>query len=429
MLFKNITILDDNFDIKENMYVGIAEDRFAYIGSEMPEENYGEIYDGKHRLMMPGFYNAHAHSPMALMRGYGENLVLQDWLNTKIFPFEDKLDSNAVYWGTMLCMAESIRYGIVSSQDMYYFIPDMVKAVLDSGAKNNISRAIANPMGAPCNELDSIKELKYALANFHNAGNGRVKMDASIHAEYTSNEETVDCVVDIAKSANAIMHIHVSETKLEHEECKIRRNGLTPAAYFAKHGAFDMPAVAAHCVWCTDEDIDILAEKGVYAATNPVSNLKLASGIAPIVKMQKKGVNLAIGTDSVASNNNLNFLEEIKTMAILAKTASMDPTVVAPKEVLKYATRNGALAQGRSDCGEIKEGNKADFILLNTLASNMHPVHNMLNNIVYAATPDNIVMTVADGKVLYKDGEYLTIDIEKTIAEADKSTLKILEQL
>lgn len=429
MLFKNITIIDDNFDVKENMYVGIKDDRFTYIGEKIPEEDFGEIYDGKYRLMMPAFYNAHAHSPMALMRGYGENLVLQDWLNTKIFPFEDRLDSNAVYWGTMLCMAESIRYGIVSSQDMYYFVPDMVKAVLDSGAKNNISRAIANPMGVPCNKLESIKELKYALANFHNAGNGRVKMDASIHAEYTSNEETVDCVVDIANSANAIMHVHISETKLEHEECKIRRNGLTPTAYFAKHGAFDMPALAAHCVWCTDEDLEILAEKGVYAATNPVSNLKLASGIAPVVKMQEKGVKIAIGTDSVASNNNLNFMEEIKTMAILAKTNTMNPTVITPKEAIMFATRNGALAQGRTDCGSVAVGNKADFILLNTLVPNMHPVHNMLNNVVYSATPDNIVMTVSDGKILYKDGEYLTIDIEKTIAEAGRATEKILIQL
>lgn len=429
MLFKNITILDENFDIKENMYVGVKDDKIAYIGCEMPAEDYGTIYDGRHRLLMPGFYNAHAHSPMGLMRGYGENMVLQDWLNTRIFPFEDKLDGNAVYWGTLLCMAESIKYGVVSSQDMYYFVPEMVQAVLDSGAKNNISRAIANPMGIPCDKLESIKELEYALKTFHKAGNGRILMDSSIHAEYTTNEETVERVIDIGKQAGVVMHIHISETKLEHEECKQRRGGLTPTAYFNKFGAFDMPSIAAHCVWCTDEDIDILAEKGVYVATNPVSNLKLASGIAPIVQMQKKGVKLAIGTDSVASNNNLNFLEEIKTMAILAKTNVMDPTVITPKDALIYATRNGALAQGRKDCGCIRVGNKADFIVLNTLAANMHPVHNMMNNIVYSATPDNIVMTVVDGQILYKDGDYLTLDIEKTIYEAEKATSGILAQL
>ena len=158
MLFKEITILNENFEIEENMYVGVKEDIVEYIGKEKPAKDFGQEYDGKNRILMPGFYNAHAHSPMALMRGYGENLVLQDWLNTRIFPFEDKLNSNAVYWGTMLCMAESIRFGIVSSSDMYYFIPDMVQAVTDSGAKSNISRSVANPMGVPFVKLPSINE-------------------------------------------------------------------------------------------------------------------------------------------------------------------------------------------------------------------------------------------------------------------------------
>ncbi|WP_251617043.1 amidohydrolase family protein [Senimuribacter intestinalis] len=429
MLFKEITILNQNFEIEHDMYVGTKDDRIIYIGKDTPMEDFGEIYSGKNRLLIPGFYNAHAHSPMALMRGYGENLALMDWLNTRIFPFEDRLNSNAVYWGTLLCMAESLRYGIISSSDMYYFIPDMVKAVADSGAKANISRAVANPMGMDITKLPSMTEARDAITQFNGIENGRIIIDASIHAEYTSNEETVRCVADLAKEMDVRMHVHLSETKSEHEECKARHDGMSPAQYFNQCGIFDVPAIAAHCVWCEGEDFDILKEKGVTVASNPVSNLKLASGICNVTEMLKREIPVALGTDSVASNNNLSFFEEMKTFAILAKVREQNPTVITPKQALEAATINGAQAQGRYDCGAIKEGNKADLLVLRTDVANMHPVHNMLNNIVYSATDGDIVMTMADGKVLYKDGEYTTIDIEKTIFETEAATAAILKQL
>lgn len=429
MLFKEITILNENFEIEENMYVGVADDKIEYVGKEKPEKDYGQEYDGKNRLLMPGFYNAHAHSPMGLMRGYGENMVLQDWLEKRIFPFEDKLDSNAVYWGTLLCMAESLRFGIVSSSDMYYFIPDMVQAVMDSGAKTNISRSVVNPMGMPFEELPSIKETYDAIRQFNGLGNGRIIVDTSIHAEYTTNEETCRKLAALTKEEGLIMHVHVSETKFEHEECKKRRNGRTPVQYLNDCGLFDTPALAAHCVWVEGEDFDILKEKGVSVASNPMSNLKLASGMCNTPKMMDMGINVALGTDSVASNNSLNFLEEMKTLAVIAKVKANDPTVITPKEALMAATRNGALAQGRTDCGVLKEGNKADLIVMRTDVPNMHPIHNMANNIVYAASGSDIVMTMVDGKVVYQDGDFLTIDMEKTIFEAEAATANILKQL
>lgn len=429
MLFKEITILNKDFEIEENMYVGVRGEKIEYIGKEKPAEDFGQEYDGKNRILMPGFYNAHAHSPMALMRGYGENLVLQDWLNTRIFPFEDQLNSNAVYWGTMLCMAESIRFGIVSSSDMYYFIPDMVQAVADSGAKSNISRSVANPMGMPFEQLPSIRETLDAIRLYNGYGDGRVIMDTSIHAEYTSNEETVRGLAAITKEHDLIMHVHASETKLEHEECKERHGGLTPVQYFDQCGLFDTKALAAHCVWCEDEDLNILRDRGVTVATNPISNLKLASGICNAPKMMEMGINVALGTDSVSSNNSLNFLEEIKAFATIAKVKANDPTVITPKEALLAATRNGALAQGRENCGVLQEGFQADLIVLRTDVPNMHPIHNLINNIVYAASGSDIALTMVDGKILYRDGEYTTIDIEKTIFEAEKATAEILKQL
>lgn len=429
MLFSNIAILDENLQIKQGMYVLIEGDKISYIGSEKPDGEFSRVYDGKDKLLMSGFFNGHGHSPMSLMRGYGENMALQDWLFKKIFPFEDQLDSEAVYWGTMLSMAESIRYGIVSTSDMYYFCDDMARAVIESGAKANISRSITNPMGTPVSELASFDEMKVFYNNFHNEANGRIKVDMSLHAEYTSNPETAAALAYHARSLDdTIMHIHVSETRSEHEEC-IERHGLTPAAYLEKMGLFDVPAIAAHCVYSDDNDLEIFKAKGVTVATNPVSNMKLASGICNVQTIIDKGINLSIGTDSVASNNSLDFMEEMKVMTIGCKAHTGDPTAVTPADALRAATFGGAKAQGRKDSGILKEGYKADLIAIDISQPNMHPVHNLINNLVYSGSGKDIVLTMVDGKVLYDNGEYTTIDIEKTIYQAQMSTQKILERL
>ncbi len=352
------------------MNVGTDGVHIDYIGSELPEKDYGRVYEGEGKLLMCAFYNAHGHSTMALMRGYGENMVLQDWLNKRIFPFEDKLDSNSVYWGTLLSMAESMRFGIVSTSDMYYFIDDMVKATLDSGMKGNISRAIVNFDDSDVWQLPSMQEMKRTFEAYHNTEGERIKMDVSIHAEYTSRPSAVTAVSEYGKEAGTRMHIHVSETRSEHEECK-QRHGKTPIQYFNDLGAFDLPAIAAHCVWIEGEDFDIIKEKGVTVATNPISNLKLASGVCNVPELLKRGINVAIGTDSVASNNSLNFFEEMKVFAMISKMMYHDPTVVTPEQTLRAATRGGALAQGREDCGLLKEGFRADLIVVDVDKPNM----------------------------------------------------------
>lgn len=428
MLFKNITILDENLEVREHMFVGTDGARIAYIGKTEPKTDYGRAYDGSGKLLMSAFYNCHGHSPMALMRGYGENMVLQDWLTKRIFPFEAKLDSKAVYWATLLTMAESLRFGIVSTSDMYYFIDDMVAATIDSGAKANISRAIVSGGESDVWKLASMQEMKRTFEAYHQAEDGRIRMDVSIHAEYTSDVAEVEAVSAYGREAGARMHVHVSETKSEHEACKAKR-GMTPVQYFAKYGAFDMPATAAHCVWIEGEDFDILKEKGVTVASNPVSNLKLASGVCNVPELLKRDIRVAIGTDSVASNNSLIFFEEMKVFALASKMYYQDPTAVTPRQTLLAATRNGALAQGREDCGLVKEGFRADLLVVDIDQPNMNPVHNMLNNLVYSASGTDICLTMADGKVLYENGSYPTLDLEKTIAEANAATRRILAAL
>ena len=432
MLFKNISILDENFDIKENMNVVTQGSRIKYIGELIPKSigvHLEESFDGRGKLLMPAFYNAHGHSPMTLMRGYGENMALQDWLNKRIFPFEDKLDSKAVYWATLLAMAESIRFGIVSTSDMYYFIDDMVAATLASGAKANISRAIVNFDDSDIWQLPSMKEMKRTFDAYHNMEDERIKMDVSIHAEYTSTPAAVLAVSEYGKQSGANMHIHVSETKSEHQECKNRHNGMTPVQYFNSLGAWDMPATAAHCVWIEGEDFDILKEKNVTVASNPISNLKLASGVCNVPELLRRGINVALGTDSVASNNSLNFFEEMKVFATASKMMFNDPTSVTPEETLRAATYCGAKSQGRRDCGLVKEGYRADLIVVNLDTPNMHPVHNLKNNLVYSSSGSDVMLTMADGNVLYENGEYKLIDIERTVFEVEEATKRILKSL
>lgn len=411
------------------MYVGTIDDRIVYINDERPRMNCGEEYDGRGKLLMSAFYNAHAHSPMMLMRGYGENLALSEWLNDRIFPFEAKLYSDAVYYSTLLAMAESLKFGIVSTSDMYYFCDDMARAVIDSGAKANISRSITSFTDGSVKGSESYKEAVRFAEDYHKAAGGRVLVDASVHAEYTNTETSISEVADYAVQYGLNMHVHASETRSEHEECKQRHGGRTPIRLFSDLGAFENRSTAAHCVWVEESDLDIMAEKGVTVASCPVSNLKLASGVADIPAMLAKGINVAIGTDSVASNNSLNFIEEMKFFALLNKERHGDPTLVTPVETLRAGTIAGALSQGREDCGALKAGNKADLIVIDLSVPNMRPIHDLATNVVYSASGSDVLLTMADGKVLYRNGEYTTIDVEKAAAETENACRKIIASL
>jgi len=429
VLFQDITLLDEHFERKDHMYVGVCGGTIDYIGNVMPEKDYGQVYEGAGKLLMPGFFNIHAHSPMTLMRGYGENMALQDWLNKRIFPFEAKLDGEAVYWATKLALAESLQYGIVSTSDMYYFNEEMARAVLESGAKANISCSVTCFDESDLWDLPIYRESKDIYRRYHNAGDDRLKIDMSLHAEYTSNEKIVRQLADYNREMNARMQVHVSETKDEVEACKQRHGGRTPVEYLEAAGLFDQPTIAAHCVWLEGEDFDILAERGVSVASCPVSNAKLSSGVANIPKMLAKGINVGIGTDSVSSNNSLNFIEEIKAFAIASKAAFGDPTAISPVQALQCATYHGALAQGRNDCGKMKEGFRADLIVLDLNRPHMRPIHELANNVVYSACGSDVVLTMVDGEVLYRDGEFLTMDIEETIAKTEEAVRRILARL
>ena len=432
MLFSDISYVDENFQIQDHAYIGVRGSRITYIGAVPPPEaaSYGRVFPGKNRLLLNGFFNAHGHTPMSLLRGYAESMVLDDWLHKKIFPFEDCLQPQDVYWATLLGCGEMLRFGIVSVTDMYMKGESMGRGFRDGGVKANFCIGASNFADDAYPDMRQYRETLAVREQFHGLDEGRLQVDWSMHAEYTSHEKMVRSLAQTAAQyPDMRMHTHVSETAAEVEGCKQRRQGRTPVQYLADCGIFDIPCTAAHCVHVTDQDIELLAEKRVSVASCPRSNLKLASGAAPAAGLLQAGVNLALGTDSVSSNNNLNMLEELRTFALLHKGVSGDPTLITPAQALAAATVNGALSQGREDCGLIKVGNRADIIVLNTNLPHMKPVHNQLNNLVYAADGGDVFLTMVDGKIAYENNDWPHLDMEKIYAETEKSRQRILKEV
>lgn len=408
ILFKNVRTLEGGVNGSLNL---LTDGKFiSYIGKDTPYAD--KVIEGNGNLLMPAFYNAHCHSAMTLFRGYGDDLPLWEWLNEKIFPAEDRLNEERVYTGSLLAIAEMIKNGVVSFSDMYFFLDETARAVEESGIKANLSRSIVSfDKDEDFSNNTRIKESLDVFNRWNGRVDGRIKIDMSLHAEYTNVEPCFRYVAELTKELKTGFQIHVSETKSEHEEC-IQRHGMTPMRFLESCGVLELPVTAAHCVYVTDDDIRLMAERGVTAAHNPVSNLKLGSGIMPYAKMKAAGVNVALGTDGVASNNRLSVLRELQYAALIHKGAECDPAVTSAHEMIKCATRNGAVAQGRDDCGVIKEGMRADLILIDMDAVNNIPSYDLESTVAYSATESNVLMTLADGNILYDRGTYTTIDEE-----------------
>ena len=377
--------------------------------------------DGKGALAMPGLCNMHTHTPMTLLRSIGSDLPLDRWLNDAIFPVEKHLTDDAVRAGTDLGIMEMLRYGTTSFNDMYMHMDMEAEAVRDSGMRALLGHGVVD-FDESCSDLLPNIAL---IEKWNHTADDRIRVALAPHSEGATTQKVLEQIRAAAEKYKVPVHIHVSETKLDFDG-SLERRGLTPPQYLDKLGLLDYPLLAAHCVWFTDEDIELFARKGAVILHNPISNLKLASGVAPIAKMIKAGCKVTIGTDGVASNNNLNLWEEIKLMPMLQKGTTLDPTVVSPAQTIAAATSVGAKALGYENLGLLREGYLADLILLDMSGAHMSPCNDLESNLVYSAQGSDVCMTMVHGKVLYQNGEYTTLEPKLVMERANKEAAQLL---
>ena len=431
LLIKNAGILawkDERFDYIPEGFLGIDGDAIDYIGVQRPKADYDREKDMRGKLLIPGLINCHCHAAMTLLRGIGSDLPLDRWLFEAVFPVEDRMKTEDFFAGNELAMLEMLASGVTAFSDMYMEPRTMIELNEQVGMKVNLTRVVQafDPTEPPEKNIKGEESLAL-FDEFHGCQNGRVRVDFGVHAEYTINDAVTRYYADRirpCREKGGRVQLHLSETRKEHEEC-IRRHGMTPAAWFEAMGIFDLPAAAAHCVWCTPEDLDILKAHGVYPIHNPTSNLKLGSGFAPVPKMLEKGLTVALGTDGAASNNNLNFFEEMHIAAIAMNGHLLDPEPMNPAAVMRMATVNGAALQGRGDTGCLAVGKKADIVAVDMDRPHLYPAFEPLPMLAYAAQASDVVMTMVDGRILYENGEYLTIDREKAMFDAKRAVKRL----
>lgn len=374
-----------------------------------------EIIDGKNTVALPGLVNCHGHAAMTLLRGYADDMELMQWLEEKIWPREAKMTEEHIYWGTMLACLEMIKSGTTTFADMYISMNEVANAVTDSGMRACLSRGITGGNGQG---EDSLIESKEFIQKWK--GKERITCMMGPHAPYTCTDDYMKKIINLAKELQVGIHIHLAETEKEFLDIQKQR-GKTPVAHMKDLGLFELPVLAAHCVHITSEDINILKEANVAVAHNPESNLKLASGIAPVVELLEKEVTVGLGTDGASSNNNLNMFEEFHLASLLHKATSKNPTVIPAYQALQMGTIYGAKALGLDqEIGSLEVGKRADIILLDLHKAHLYPCHDIVANLVYSAQAADVKTSIIDGKLIMQDRKILAFDEEKVITEAKR---------
>ena len=412
-----ILVLDaeNHFSIAEDE-LHVTGDTITYIGPGRkadPDAAETTVFDreidARGNLLIPGFKNAHTHTPMTFLRSYADDLPLHEWLERQVFPNEAKLAGDDVYWLNILGIMEYLTSGITSNFDMYIQQKNSIAATVDTGFRTVLTSGLNNFVDSP--------EILEEMYNYVNKLSDRTSYLLGFHAEYTTGGPLLESVAKLAEKYHSPVWTHNAETKSEVEGCK-ERWGLTPTQLMERLGMFQYGGGGYHCIWMEDRDFEIFRDRKLTAVTNPSSNLKLASGCADVLGMVKAGMNVCLGTDSVASNNNLDLFEEIKAAALMAKGKTGDPKALPAEAALMMATVCGARAQGRSaECGVIELGMDADLILLDFNQPHLIPCHNVLSQLVYAASGHDVALTMVRGKILYADGKYPTLDIAGALKE------------
>ena len=389
----------------------------TYIGTEKQEGKFDREINLGGNLIMPSFKNAHTHSAMTFLRSYADDMPLNDWLFKQVFPMEAKLSPDDVYELSKLAALEYFSGGTTAAFDMYFHPDSIVQAAVDTGLRLVLCGAVSG--GDNQADYDSALSRLEDYFDRFNRVNPLVSFKMGFHAEYTTDISILKGIAELAKKYKQPLYTHNSETASEVQGC-IERHGVTPTVLMENLGMFEYGGGGFHCVHMSDEDLEIFKRRKLYVVTNPCSNCKLASGIAPLAKMNEMGINLAVGTDGPASNNALDMFREMYLASVLQKVRENDAAAMPADAVLRAATSGGAMAMGLDDCVSLAAGNKADMVVIDMNRPNMQPVNNIQKNLVFAGTRDNVKMTVCDGVVVYEDVRFPTLDAERIYAKANE---------
>jgi len=428
ILIKNCGIItmirpDDVYTVGQ---IEIKDDRIVYAGTvRETTANFDRIIDGSGMTALPGLINCHTHSAMSLMRGYGDDVALMKWLKERIWPIEEGLTGEDVYWGAALSIAEMLKSGTTAFADMYFFMDQVAKAVSETGIRADLSIGMVSTTGDWQERLDNCRRF---FLEWDGGADGRINVSLGPHAPYTCVPQFLSMVADLAGELGAKIHIHLAETLDEIKQLK-EKYGTTPFEYARKAGILDKRVIGAHCVHLSDRDIIVMKEYSVNAVHNPQSNMKLASGISPVQRMLDEGINVALGTDSSCSNNNLDMISEMRSAALLQKVGRMDAEALPAVKVLEMATKNGAGALGLEDkVGMLKEGMKADLILVDMNKPHLYPQHDLISNLVYAANGGDVAYSIIDGRILVDRGRLTCMDEERIFHEVDESLKRLFNR-
>lgn len=420
ILIENVKILTmADGEVIKNGNIYIENEKIKKITSDKIDFSYDKKIDGKNYLAMPGFVNAHTHVGMSLFRNFSDDVELMTWLNEKIWPLEDKLIEQDVYWSSLLSHAEMIMTGTTSFADMYYFEDQTIKALEKSKMRAQISRGLT----LEDKDYTKIKENIDLFKKYENSQDGRINIAFGPHAVYTTDKNYLKEINKYAKKYKMPIHIHLSETKTENTDC-MKRFNQSPTEVFEECGIFENKTIAAHGVYLSDKDLDILSKYDVSVVHNPSSNLKLSSGFLDCTRVINKKINLAMGTDSSASNNNLSMIKEISLTSLVSKYNN--PQNLKAYDVLKMATINGAKALGLDDkIGSLEEGKLADIILIDLNNPNHTPQNNLISSLPYSTFDKDVSYVIINGDLVYDDKKFVYLNEEEIIKNAEESFEKL----
>ncbi len=416
----HLITMDPQRQVSERGSVAIEGNKITAVGKEIKEKA-DVVIDARGKAVLPGLINAHTHLPMTLLRGIADDMPLKLWLENEIWPTEAHLTPKHVHVGALLGCLEMIKSGTTCFADLYFFMEEVAKAVKESGLRAALSYGIIDK-DDPKLRKSEIRKGTELIKNYHGSAGGRIITMYGPHAPYTCSKECLIEIKELAKKHKVGIHIHLSETVRGDVEVVEKKYGKRPFIYLDEIGFLGPEILAAHCVHLTDEEIDLARKNDVKVAHNPVSNMKLASGIAPVTKYLKNGIVVAIGTDGCASSSNLDMFEEMKVCSLVHKVRESDPTVVSANEVLTMATMGGAKAlRWDKEIGSIEAGKKADLIIVNLKKPHLTPVHSVISNLVYSANGGDVDTVLVDGKILMQGRKVLTLDEEEILRRAQEA--------